>query len=269
MYRNGIISERIPSGITELDKILGGGFPAGSFCCVQGDIGAGTTTFCSQVVWSRLDSGGLAAYLCLDETPEKIIEQFKSFGHDIQPYIQQNHFIIHDGHPFLNSLASVSQGQNGESERRAILNNFVDEYAKRTCSARKQNASNTLPVVSVMDSFSSIAPYVDLRSVYVLAHMIANSARRHGNLMLAVARTGSMESNILGACNSAADGMIKLETNFARGVLRRFMRIEKMAFTTTPEEELEYVITSGQGMQIASLPRSSTQSSHEVRQLSI
>jgi circadian clock protein KaiC len=254
--RNG--HQRIPSGITELDRILGGGFPKGVFCCVQGDIGTGTTTFCAQIVWSRLISGGLAAYVCLDETPERIIEHFKGFGYDVLTYIEKNRFLIQDGHLFINSLASSSQSQNGVAERRALLNKFVEEYSTKTCNARKQNASNTLPAVSVIDSFSSIAPYIDLKSVYVLAHMVANSARRHGNLLLAVAHTGAIEANVLCACNSAADGIIKLEGNLARGVLKRLMRIEKMAFTSTPDRELEYMITSGQGMQITPLPSAST-----------
>jgi KaiC/GvpD/RAD55 family RecA-like ATPase len=47
------------------------------------------------------------------------------------------------------------------------------------------------------------------------------------------------------------------------------MRIEKMAFTSTPEKELEYVITAGQGMQIANPPGSSAQSTRVVKQLSV
>jgi KaiC/GvpD/RAD55 family RecA-like ATPase len=269
MYQNGVESERIPSGMVELDRLLGGGFPKGFLCCVQGDIGTGTTTFCAQVVWSRLISGGLAAYVCFDETPERIIEHFRGFGYDVQPYLEKNRFLIQDGHPFLSSLASSAQGQNGASERRTLLNNFLEGYSKRACVARKQNSSNTLPAVSVVDSFSSIAPYVDLKSVYVLAHMMANSARRHGNLMLAVAHTGSMEANVLNACSSAADGIIKLETNLARGVLKRLMRIEKIAFTSTPDKELEYMIIGGQGMQIANLPSANGQRNREIRQLPI
>ncbi|WXG44537.1 MAG: RAD55 family ATPase [Promethearchaeati archaeon SRVP18_Atabeyarchaeia-1] len=250
MSKIGDEGERIRSGIVELDRILGGGLPRGTFCCVQGDIGTGTTTFCTQFVWSRLVSGGLATYVCFDETAERIIEHFKGFGYDAKPYMETKHFIIQEGHPFLNSLASAGPGQTGVMERRALLKKFLEEYNRKTIEAYRQNASTKLPAVSVVDSFSSMAPYIELKSIYVLAQMIANSARRHGNLMLAVAHTGSIEANVLCACNAAADGIIKLETNLARGVLKRLMRIEKMAFTRTPERELEYVITSEQGLQI-------------------
>ena len=268
MPKSNLGSERIPSGIVELDKMIGGGFPTGFFCSVQGDIGAGTTTFCTQVVWSRLVSGGIAAYVCLDETQERIIEHFKNFGHDVQPYIDSSQFIIMDGHPFLRSLASASQLQYGDSKNKDLLNKLLDEFSNRMAVARMKNASNKLPIVSVIDSYSSMAPYVDLRSMHVLAHIMANSARRHGTLLFAVCHGGSMEANIVSACNSVADGMIRLETNLARGVFKRFMRIEKMAFTSTPEVELECVITSRQGMQIISPPHTSTKKNREIGGLS-
>jgi KaiC/GvpD/RAD55 family RecA-like ATPase len=76
-----------------------------------------------------------------------------------------------------------------------------------------------------------------------------------------------MEANILSACNCVADGMIRLETNIARGVLKRVMRIEKMAFTSTPDVELEYVITSSRGMQIVDA-RADPEGNHLSGQLS-
>nr|MDO8135503.1 RAD55 family ATPase [Candidatus Njordarchaeum guaymaensis] len=242
--------ERIPSGITELDRILSGGFPSGTFNCIEGDIGTGTSTFCIQALWSRLILGGLASFMCLDEPPERVIEHFKSFGWDVKPYIEEKHILLYDGHVLLNSLASATEGQNGVAERKALLGKFLDDYRKETCAILRTHPKIIVPAVTAVDSFSSIAPYVDLKSAYVLAHMIANSARKNNNLLLAVVHTGALEANIVCACNAVADGILRLDYILAKTTLRRVMRVEKLAFTPIPVRPLEYVITSKNGIEL-------------------
>lgn len=247
--RNGSIS----SGVVELDRILGGGFPKGTFVCIEGDIGTGTSTFCIHTVWSRLTSGGLAAYICLDELPDTVIRHFRSFGYDIEKYIKMNRFLLYDGFPFITSLAA-SNGQNGAAGRKNLLGRFLEEYKNAVCAAQKKNPEITLPGITVVDSFSSLAPYIDLKAAYILAHMIANSARNNKNLFIVVVHPGAIEANVVCACNATADGIIKLEQYFRRGTLKRIMRIEKMAFTPTPTEMLEFKITSKNGVEILQGP---------------
>jgi KaiC/GvpD/RAD55 family RecA-like ATPase len=239
----------ISSGVIELDRILGGGFPKGTFVCLEGDIGTGTSTFCIQTVWSRLTSGGLASYLCLDELPDTVIQHFRSFGYDVVKYIKMDRFLLYDGYPFLTSLAA-SNGENGAAGRKDLLGKFLEGYKNGVCAARKKNPDITLPGITVVDSFSSLAPYIDLKAAYILVHMIANSARNNKNLFFVVVHPGAIEANIVCACNATADGIIKLEQHFRRGALKRIMRIEKMAFTPTPTELLEFKITSKNGVEI-------------------
>lgn len=248
--KNNFSDVYIPSGTIEFDRILGGGYPKGTFVCIEGDIGTGTSTFCLQSVWNRLTSGGLATYLCLDELPDTVIQHFKSFGYDIEHYINLGRFLPYDGSPFINSLAASSQGQNGVKERKNLLGQFLEEYRKALCVARKNNSPITLPTLTVVDSFSSLAPYIDLKAAYVLTHMLANSVRKRKNLFLVVVHPGAIEANIVCACNANADGIIRLEQHLTRGTLKRVMRIEKMAFTPTPTELLEFKITTKNGFQI-------------------
>jgi len=244
------VAERIPSGIAQLDRILGGGFPCGTFNCLEGDVGTGTSTFCMQAVWSRLNIGGLASFLCLDEPPEAVIEHFRSFGWDVRRYIERKRLLLHDGRVLLNSLASVTEGQNGVAERKALLGKFLEDYRKQTCAILQTHPTITAPAVTAVDSFSSLAPHVDVKSAYVLAHMIANSVRKNKNLFLAVVHAGAIEANIVCACNAVADGILRLDCVLARTTLRRVMRVEKMAFTPLPDRPLEYVITSKNGIQL-------------------
>jgi len=253
LRRNDDLSrDHIPSGVIELDRILGGGYPTGAFICVQGDIGTGTSTFCLQTVWNRLTSGGLATYICMDELPDTVMKHFRSFGYDIDHYIDLGRFLLYDGLPLINSLASSSQGQNGVTERKNLLMNFLEEYKSAACAAKKRNSPITLPSVSVVDSFSSLAPYTDLKAAYVLTHLLADSARINKNLFLMIVHTGAIEANIVCACNAVADGIIRLGQLFKRGTLKRVIRIEKLVFTPTPSELLEFRITTESGLQIIS-----------------
>ena len=248
--RGSSLDDTIKSGILELDMILGGGFPKGTFICVEGDIGTGTSTMCVQAAWTRLTSGGLASYLCLDELPETVIRHFKSFGYDIEHYIDLNRFLLYDGLPFVSSMAASVQGQNGLAERKNLLAKFLGDYKDTVCGVQKKNPRIALPGLTVVDSFSSLAPYVDLKSTYILTHMIANHVRENKNLFLVVVHTGAIEANVVCACNSNADGIIRLEQHLSRSQLKRVMRIEKIAFTPTPTELLEFKITSNDGLQI-------------------
>jgi KaiC/GvpD/RAD55 family RecA-like ATPase len=244
--------DHIPTGVVELDRVLGGGYPIGAFICVQGDIGTGTSTFCLQTVWNRLTSGGLATYICVDELPDTVVKHFRSFGYDIDHYVDAGRFLLYDGLPLINSLAASSQGQNGVTERKNLLRNFLEDYKSAACAAKKRNSPITLPSVSVVDSFSSLAPYIDLKTAYVLTHLLADSARVNKNLFLMIVHTGAIEANVVCACNAVADGIIRLAQLLKRGTLKRVIRIEKLAFTPTPSELLEFKITTRNGLQITS-----------------
>jgi KaiC/GvpD/RAD55 family RecA-like ATPase len=139
-------------------------------------------------------------------------------------------------------------------ERKNLLEQFLDEYKSLLCAALKKNSQITLPSLTVVDSFSSLAPYIDLKSAYVLTHLLANSVRKNKNLFLVVVHPGAIEANIVCACNANADGIIRFEQHFARGTLKRVMRIEKIAFTQAPNELLEFKITTKNGLQILGSP---------------
>jgi KaiC/GvpD/RAD55 family RecA-like ATPase len=245
---------RVSTGIRKLDAILEGGFPRGAFICVEGDVGVGTSTFCAQFAWSRLLAGGKVAYFCVDETPDTVTEHFRSFGWDITPYIEKRSIILSDAYNLFRAgrMAALKGAKQADVTRKMLSQFMKEENAKMNT-----GLAGKLPLVAVIDSFTTMAPYLDLKTAYVLAHIIADNARTEDEIYLSVVRSGTVEANLLYACLGTADGIVKLENTWTKGKqgpsserrLVRRMRIEKMAFTPIPPGALEYEI-SPKGMKL-------------------
>jgi KaiC/GvpD/RAD55 family RecA-like ATPase len=241
-------SERVSTGIPALDAALAGGFPRGSFVCIEGDVGTGTSSFCVQFAWSRLLAGGKVAYVCIDEPPDTVINQFQSFGWNMKPYVDSKDIILSDAYDLFRTSRSAALREVKEPNRTRRL---ISEFMKTEGAKISSSVPGGIPVVTVIDSFTSLAPYLDLKTAYVLARIIADSERVHNDVCLTVVRSGTFEANLLYACLGTADGILSLQNTWTKGKssssserrLARRMRIEKMAFTPLPPSSLEYEIT--------------------------
>lgn len=68
----GSDDSRISSGITELDRVLGGGMVAGSLVLLGGEPGIGKSTLLLQVASLVAAGGGLVLYVCGEESPAQV-----------------------------------------------------------------------------------------------------------------------------------------------------------------------------------------------------
>jgi len=66
---------RIPTGIGFVDAMTRGGMGKGDTVLVEGDVGAGKTSFCVQVAAKALNEGMDGVYVCTNETPDEIREK--------------------------------------------------------------------------------------------------------------------------------------------------------------------------------------------------
>jgi len=69
---------RIPTGIGFVDALTRGGVIRGDVVLVEGDVGAGKTSFCAQVAAKAVNEGMEAVYACTTETPDEIRERIAS-----------------------------------------------------------------------------------------------------------------------------------------------------------------------------------------------
>ncbi len=67
--------ERVPTGITELDVKLSGGYPKGKGLLVTGVSGAGKTIFGLHLLYRSCVDGKECVLIATEETPEDILVQ--------------------------------------------------------------------------------------------------------------------------------------------------------------------------------------------------
>lgn len=89
---------KLKTGIKQLDEWTGG-IEAGSRNILYGSPGTGKTVFAMQFLWQGLQQGENVAYDVTDKPFTRLIMYFKSFGWDVEPYLEEGKFIAIQAFP--------------------------------------------------------------------------------------------------------------------------------------------------------------------------
>jgi len=94
MSRNNSINEGeknkqhiISTGVTEIDKRLGGGIPCGSLTLIEGQSDAGKSVLSQQLAWGSLRSHQNVIFFSTENTVKSLVSQMESLGLDILDYM--------------------------------------------------------------------------------------------------------------------------------------------------------------------------------------
>lgn len=83
--------KRIPTGIKELDKMLNGGFLESDTILLSGAAGTGKTNLALQFLYNGTTNyGDTGVYITFEEMPDKIYQDAKNFGMDLQKKESEN-----------------------------------------------------------------------------------------------------------------------------------------------------------------------------------
>lgn len=99
------ITERISSGITELDKMLEGkGYYRGSTVLVSGAAGSGKTSVAAHLAEASCKRGERVLFFSFEESPGQIIRNMHSIGIELEPWIKKGLLQFHSTRPTLYGL---------------------------------------------------------------------------------------------------------------------------------------------------------------------
>jgi len=100
-----VSSERISSGISGLDKMLGGeGFFKGSSILVSGTAGTGKTSIAGCFAHETCLRQERCIYFAFEESPKQIIRNMLSINMDLQKHVDDGYLRFHASRPTLNGL---------------------------------------------------------------------------------------------------------------------------------------------------------------------
>jgi circadian clock protein KaiC len=98
-------SERISSGVAQLDAMLGGkGFYRGTTVLVSGTAGCGKTSLAVHFAKEACRRGERCLYLAFEESPSQLMRNMKSIGIDLEPAIDKGLLQMHASRPTLHGL---------------------------------------------------------------------------------------------------------------------------------------------------------------------
>ncbi len=81
------VGSRLHSGISRLDELISGGFPADSIILVSGTPGSGKTIMCYHYIQKGLDNNETCLYLTSDERIKNILKQAGELGFNFKQYV--------------------------------------------------------------------------------------------------------------------------------------------------------------------------------------
>ena len=85
-----VSSERMTTGVPQLDKMLGGqGYFRGNSILVSGEAGTGKTSLAAHLAHASCQRGERCLYFAFEESELEIIRNMRSIGIDFQPWIKK------------------------------------------------------------------------------------------------------------------------------------------------------------------------------------
>lgn len=114
-HRPPVDLEKMPSGISELDDLLGGGIERGTSTLISGAAGTGKSTLSAQFVWAACERGERCSMFIFDEGMATLQSRAAGLGMDLQKHLASGLLKIQQVDP-----AELSPGELTFAVRRSV-----------------------------------------------------------------------------------------------------------------------------------------------------
>jgi circadian clock protein KaiC len=114
-YRNEIDRKILPSGVAQLDALVGGGLDMGASALILGPVGAGKSTIATQYVNNALRLDIKAVCYLFEESRERFLHRAAGIGIDLKPFERDGRLLFRPIDP-----AEISPGEFTSHLRHAV-----------------------------------------------------------------------------------------------------------------------------------------------------
>jgi circadian clock protein KaiC len=114
-HRPHMLMEKLPSGIPELDELLGGGIERGTSTLIAGAAGTGKSTLAAAFVWGACERGRNVSMFSFDEGLATLLTRTAGLGMDLSRHLESGRLQIQQVDP-----AELSPGELIQAVRDAV-----------------------------------------------------------------------------------------------------------------------------------------------------
>ncbi len=225
--------ERFPTKIHGFDRHIGGGFPNPSNILLIGDPGVGTTTFCLKLLWTAINSNLKCLFFAIERPSEQVIQQLKSFGWD--PGQSENIRFI-DVYKIINQNVHEFK----DISHQDILKIFQEmiEYQREL-----------MPKTNILffDGFTEFIRLVRGKDIEKdLINQLSTSMMKQKAKIMSIytLKPHLFSPDSLLSLKAYADCIIEFRREVQNQKIRRYLLVEKMAYTEHITTEIEFHITN-------------------------
>jgi circadian clock protein KaiC len=216
----------VPSGLGELDELLGGGLDAGTTTLIQGQAGTGKSTLAVQYATQLAARGQRSHLFCFDETAGIVLDRAEKLGLALRAYVSKGLITLQQVDP-----AEISPGEFAD---RVIKG--VDSGSQLVVIDTLNGYLNAMPGEHYLTTqLHELSTYLNQRSVltiFVLTH--------HGIL----AGDGPVDISYL------ADTVLNLRFFEVSGAIRTALSVLKKRSGEHERTIREFLLEAGRGIRV-------------------
>lgn len=218
---------QVSSGVTELDRLVGGGLDRGTSTLLIGPAGSGKSSVATQFLKSALDRGERASAFTFDENVSTFLARARGLGADLEPALEKGLLNLRQIDP-----AELSPG----------------EFAQQVRDAVEKSGTKVL-LIDSLNGYLNAMP--DERFLVVQLHeLLTYLAHRGIATMLVLTQHGlfgTMQAPV--DLTYISDAVLLFRLFETEGTLRRCISMTKKR-TGPHEEHIRELVLSGEGLRL-------------------
>jgi circadian clock protein KaiC len=198
--------EARPSGLPELDKLLGGGPQAGTSTLLLGPAGSGKTTVAIQYAMAATQRGEKAAIYMFDELRELLADRLKAVGMDLPGVMDSGHLLAQQ----------IDPNQMSPGEFAALVRDDVELRGVK------------LVVIDSLNGYLNAMPHEEFLAAQ-LHELLSYLGHRGVTTFMIVAQQGIMGAQMGTPVDASylADSIVLFRYFEARGEVRKAISVAK------------------------------------------